>query len=227
MRCVIIPAMNRPWLFDLGAFLYGTMTAQKTWRSSCALLATHFPELNNARLLRVLDLGCGPGVSTITLAKACPGAMFVGLDLAPRMLREAKRYTARAVLTRRIDYVLADATHLPFADSSWDIITGHSFLYLISNRSGVLAEAYRVLKHGGIIASMEPHAGWVDMRGLLHHWRDMRYLVSVSLWRLYSRLHVQFTSDSFQNLLTAGGFQKTATEITLDGLGIIGIGEKP
>src|SRR5512146_3023336 len=136
--------MARPWLFDLGAFLYGVMTAQQTWRSSCARLADCFPSRDgNPRPLRVRDLGCGPGVSTIILADIRPAAHVFGIDLAPRMLGQATRYTADAHLDGRIGYVLADAMQLPFADASWDMVTGHSFLYLVPDRKRVIAEAFR------------------------------------------------------------------------------------
>src|SRR5512146_829932 len=110
--------MGRPWLFDLGAFFYGVMTAQQTWRESCARLASYFPDGGHPP--RVLDLGCGPGVSTIILAQAAPAAQVVGLDLAPRMLDQARHYSARAGLDSSLQYVLADAARLPFADGSLD-----------------------------------------------------------------------------------------------------------
>jgi ubiquinone/menaquinone biosynthesis C-methylase UbiE len=215
--------MSRPWIFDWGAYFYGVMTAQATWRSSCARLVAYFP--NTTR--RVLDLGCGPGVSTIILAQADHSATVVGLDLAPRMLEQAKRYSAQAQPIRPIEYVLADAASLPFADGSWDMVTGHSFLYLVPNRQAVVAEALRVLRHGGRIASMEPSSSQHDWRLVLHHWREVRYLISVLLWRPYSRLHGQLTNPAFQELLVSAGFTKTTTESVLDGLGVIGCGEKP
>ncbi|MBI4789649.1 MAG: class I SAM-dependent methyltransferase [Chloroflexi bacterium] len=209
-------------MFELGAFLYGVMTAQPTWRSSCARLARYFPDDTR----RVLDLGCGPGVSTIILAQANPTATLVGLDLAPRMLDEAKHYTARAGLTPRIDYVLADAARLPFANCAFDMVTGHSFLYLVNDRPAVVAESYRVLRSGGRIATMEPRAG-AKIGALLPRWREVRYVISVLLWRPYSRLHGQLSSAAFERLLGAAGFRNITTEIAQDGFGLIGSGEKP
>jgi ubiquinone/menaquinone biosynthesis C-methylase UbiE len=220
--------MGRPWLFDLGAFLYGVMTAQQTWRSSCARLVDFFPEhTGNPHPLHVLDLGCGPGVSTIVLAQASPSAQLVGLDLAPRMLDQAIDYTAHTGLAGRIGYVLADALQLPFADSSWDMITGHSFLYLVPNRPRVVAEAFRVLRSGGRIASMEPRQGGFHFGVLVKHWREVRFLISVILWRPYSSWHGQLNVDSFKELLTRAGFVNFRHEFVLDGTGIIGSGEKP
>ncbi len=214
--------MGRPWLFDLTAFFYGIMTAQPTWRSSCARLANYSP----SPATRVVDLGCGPGVSTIILAQAHPTGLLVGLDLAPRMLAEAQHYTTRAHLQNRVRYVLADAVHLPFANNCLDMVTGHSFLYLVPDRTRVVQEAFRVLRHGGRIASMEPRAG-ASIAALLPRWRELRYVISVSLWRPYSHLHGQFSEQVFSDLYGAAGFAQTQTETVLDGFGIIGSGVKP
>jgi ubiquinone/menaquinone biosynthesis C-methylase UbiE len=220
--------MGHPWLFEFGAFLYGVMTAQETWRSSCARLANYLPDRTDHRPRRVLDLGCGPGVSTIVVAHARPEARVTGLDVASRMLTQAVHYTERAGLDHSVSYVLADAARLPFKDASWDLVTGHSFLYLVENRDAILREAYRVLGPGGRFASMEPRKGRKSLRALLEHWRNWRYILSVILWRPYSRwLHAQFTDESLRKLLAAAGFRRTATEIVLDGYGIIGSGEKP
>ncbi len=73
---------------------------------------------------------------------------------------------------------------------------------------------------------MEPHAG-AHIRALLPRWRELRYVISVLLWRPYSRLHGQFSDGSFRALLGEAGFRKTGTETVLDGFGIIGSGEKP
>lgn len=214
--------MGRPWLFDFGAFLYGVMTAQATWRSSCARLGHYLP----SPATRVLDLGCGPGVSTIILAQTTRANMLVGLDLAPRMLAEAQHYTTRAHQESRVCYVLADAAWLPFADNCLDLVTGHSFLYLVPDRTRVVQEAFRVLRHGGRIASMEPRAG-ASILALLPRWREVRYVISVVFWRPFSRWHGQFSDRVFRDLFGTAGFAATQTELVLDGLGIIGSGVKP
>lgn len=220
--------MARPWLFDLGAFLYGIMTAQKTWRASCAQLAHYFPNATDPVSRRILDLGCGPGVSTIILAQAQPDTIVVGVDLAPRMLDAARHYTYGADLGKRVGYVLADAASLPFADSVFSLVTGHSFLYLVHRPIQVVREAFRVLRHGGRIASMEPRKGRVEWGMVVaRHWKEIRYLVSVILWRPYSRWHGQFDDSRFRDLFRQVGLQNLEAQAVLDGLGVIGSGEKP
>src|SRR3712207_7550070 len=80
--------MTSARLFNFGALIYSGMNAQAAWLGSCARLVAHLPPGPN---LRVLDLGCGPAFSTIALARLRPDARLIGLDLAPQMLREARR----------------------------------------------------------------------------------------------------------------------------------------
>src|SRR5215213_5986512 len=83
-----VRAVIDSWLFNLGADIYGWFTAQRAWRASCARLAARLGDIPDGR---IADLGCGPGVSTFELARRLPGARLVGLDIAPRMLGEARR----------------------------------------------------------------------------------------------------------------------------------------
>lgn len=218
--------LGRPWLFDLGAEVYAWFNTNPLWRASCAHLAFYFPSLNGRPSLRVLDLGCGPGVTAIALAQVRPDAHIIGLDLAPRMIRRAREDTRRANLARNISYVIADATALPFAAEVMDVTTAHSFLYLVSDRAAVLEEARRVLRPGGRYASMEPRFGRTRGSLLRRHWRDLRFLVSVTLWRPYSKYHGRLDERSFPEILERAGFTRTGTEPALEGLGIVGYGQK-
>src|SRR5258708_7192144 len=148
--------LDYPWIFELGAPIYNWFNAQSVWRESCARLASYFPPKTQGARVRVIDLGCGPGNTAIEMARVRSDAFIVGLDLATKMLELAHRETGRAHLTKNISYVLADATALPFPGDRFDVTTGHSFLYLVGDREGVLREAYRVLRRGGQWVSMEP-----------------------------------------------------------------------
>jgi len=213
------------WLFDLGARFYSWFTNQVAWRSACCALACRLP---HAESLLVLDLGCGPGGSAIELARARPGARIVGIDIAPRMLREARRRLREAGLSaRRVPLAQADAVRLPIRTGSVDAITGHSFLYLVADREATLAESWRVLRPGGHLILMEPHARPARPRAVLGVSRDPRHLISVSLWRPFSRLHGRFTPSSLTATLEAAGFVGCQIEEVLGGLGLLASARKP
>jgi ubiquinone/menaquinone biosynthesis C-methylase UbiE len=177
--------------------------------------------------LLVLDLGCGPGVSAIELARLRPDARFVGLDIAPRMLNEARRrLRATALPQGQIHLVLGDASQLPFPSDSIDALTGHSLLYLVPDRAATLAEGRRVLHTGGQLIFMEPNERPASLLRVLRLSRDPRYLISVALWRPFSRIHGRFTAAALQATLEAAGFVDCRVDETLGGLGLLALAKK-
>jgi ubiquinone/menaquinone biosynthesis C-methylase UbiE len=218
-------AVNASWLFDLGADLYAWFTAQPAWRDSCACLAGRLTDLTNAR---IADLGCGPGVSTFELARQLPSAKLIGLDVAPRMLSEARRRRRSAgVASAAITWLQADAAKLPFNSASLDACTGHSFLYLVADRRAVLSEVLRVLRPGGRLVLMEPNQRAATVDRVLAVSHDPRHLVSVGLWRPFSRLHGRFSAVSLTTTLESAGFVSCGAEETFGGLGLLGWGVAP
>jgi ubiquinone/menaquinone biosynthesis C-methylase UbiE len=68
--------------------------------------------------LRVLDLGTGTGIGARALAARWPQAGITGVDMSPKMVEEAR---ARAT-SERERYLVGDASALPFADASFDLV---------------------------------------------------------------------------------------------------------
>lgn len=98
---------------------------------------------------RLLDVACGPGNFTGSLAEQLPdGGLAVGFDISEPML-------TRAVLdnsTARTCYVRGDAHALPFADATFDAVCCFGALYLMPEPFRVAREMIRVLRPGGRIA---------------------------------------------------------------------------
>jgi SAM-dependent methyltransferase len=207
-------------LYELGARAYAWATGQAGWRASCDTLAGQLP----SRPACVLDLGCGPGGVLAAIGRQRPGARVVGVDVAARMLTEARR--AGATLPSA-SLVRADAVALPFPAGAFDAVTSHSFLYLAPDRAAVLAEAARVLRPGGRLLLVEPWAGRVSWLGVLAHCRDPRFLLSVGLWRTFNRLQGRFRAADLAALLRAQGFAAPAGMPVLGGLGVLARAEKP
>lgn len=92
---------------------------------------------------RILDLGCGTGAGTLFLAREYPRASVRGIDLSPGMIAAA---SAKVGLDPegRIVFKAADASHLPFGEDSFDLVTQ-------INMPVFFGEIARVLRPGGSV----------------------------------------------------------------------------
>jgi demethylmenaquinone methyltransferase/2-methoxy-6-polyprenyl-1,4-benzoquinol methylase len=90
---------------------------------------------------RILDLAAGTGTSSAVLARS--GAHVVAADFSHGMLEVGRRRHPE------IDFVHADAMHLPFGDAEFDVATISFGLRNIEDPKAALAEMHRVLKPGG------------------------------------------------------------------------------
>ena len=68
-----------------------------------------------------LDLGTGTGEGAFAIARRFPRTEVVGVDLADAMLAEARRKTPPE-LAERVRFENGDASALPFADASLDLV---------------------------------------------------------------------------------------------------------
>jgi ubiquinone/menaquinone biosynthesis C-methylase UbiE len=95
----------------------------------------------------VLDVGCGTGRLTVQLAGRA--ARTVGLDISAGMLQQAREKVRTAGL--HAEFHEGDMCHLPFENSSFDVVTSMLALMHIpvADRHQVFAEVARVLRPGG------------------------------------------------------------------------------
>ncbi len=99
----------------------------------------------------ILDVACGTGNYTRYFAKVVESKVpIVGVDLSWPMLKKAKEYIARDEI-ENVSFVRADATRLPFGDTSFDRVHCSGALYLIPDVDAALREFYRVSKPGALL----------------------------------------------------------------------------
>jgi SAM-dependent methyltransferase len=111
--------------------------------------------LGPVRGARVLEVGCGAAMCSRWLAAG--GASPVALDLSGGMLRHAATAAGRTGIA--VPLVQADAQHLPFADSSFDVAcTAFGAVPFVADSAAVMREVARVLRPGGrwVFATTHP-----------------------------------------------------------------------
>lgn len=101
---------------------------------------------------RVLDVGCGTGYFARLLASGDEDVSVTGIDRDDVFIDYAREKADEERLV--IDYVLGDALHLPFEDDSFDVAASHTFLTSMPEPEAAFAEMKRVVRPGGIIASV-------------------------------------------------------------------------
>ncbi len=211
-------------IFDLGSWVYAWMTGNPIWHANATQLLAALPPEPAA--WRVLDLGAGPGNSALAMRAQRPTIRVIAFDLAQQMVELAQQNRLRAGESpHTLLPVRGNALHLPLPAATVDMVTGHSFLYLLPDYRGVLAEAFRVLRPGGHVAFLEPRAGVADWAWLWQQ-RSTGLHLSLTLWRVYSWLHHRFSAPMLATALAEAGFGQITTEVTLGGFGIFGRGCK-
>jgi SAM-dependent methyltransferase len=93
---------------------------------------------------RLLDVGCGSGLAVQLAAKL--GADVAGIDASEALLAIARERVPPG------DFRRGDLEELPYADGSFDVVTGFNSFQYASNPVHALMQARRVLKAGGYVA---------------------------------------------------------------------------
>jgi malonyl-CoA O-methyltransferase len=98
---------------------------------------------------RVLDIGCGTGRPTRDLVKRYPQSQVIGVDLAPGMLQVARKH--QPWFGAKAQWICAEATQLPLADASCDLLYASLLLQWCEDLDATLLEWRRLLKPHGLL----------------------------------------------------------------------------
>jgi arsenite methyltransferase len=97
----------------------------------------------------VLDVGCGAGMDLLlAAARTGSGGHAIGVDMTDAMVERARKSAATAGMLQ-VEVRKGDATSLPIADSSIDIVSSNGVLNLVPEKERGFGEIVRVLKPGG------------------------------------------------------------------------------
>lgn len=101
----------------------------------------------------ILDIGCGPGVQTVELARIA-GGNIVALDNHQPFLDKLIQTASNEELLDHITPKNISMLDMEFADNSFDIIWSEGALYFMGFQNG-LRKCHQLLKQGGYMAVTE------------------------------------------------------------------------
>ncbi len=219
--------MNRRF-FNLTARGYDFITRQEVWCDQIEKTLTFIDRPDS--IGRIIDLGCGPGISSFVLAERLPHASVVGIDVSDQMIHRARGHHKRRFRhLDNLEFQRCNIYKLPFEEESFDLAVGHSFLYLLPDRIGALTTIQKLLSHGGRLVLMEPNAdgGLIEAvqsapidSVLTTPVSTTRFAISMVLWRLVSGRRGRLTPHQLEKLFTDAALDEVLVQPTLHGLGL-------
>ncbi|KAK4553305.1 hypothetical protein LTR86_009605 [Recurvomyces mirabilis] len=137
-----------------------TQVRHHEWRtaenSAAYLLPTLRQKSATTRNLKLLDIGCGSGTITASLASYLPSeGKITATDISPEILTKAKTFAEKAGVESKINFQTADVYALPFEDGEFDIVHASMVLSHLSDPIAAYKEMLRVTRPGGTVANRE------------------------------------------------------------------------
>ena len=127
-----------------------SLNIDKLWRRRA------LKEIVDDSTLRILDVACGTGDSTVMIAKAAgEGSLVVGVDISEGMMGFVKAKADKAGVGDRIRLEVADGESLPYGGGSFDRVTCAFGIRNFEHKEKGLEEFHRVLKPGGKVVILE------------------------------------------------------------------------
>ncbi len=155
---------------------------------------------------KVLDVGCGPGADTISLAQLVESSGKVcGVDYDGEMILAAKRNAENLGVSFWVEHEKADASFMPFEDDYFDSCRSERLFQHLQNPTAALSEMVRVTKDGGWIVVLDPDWGSVSIdtdeidieRRLFRFHADQMTFNGYSGRKLYRLFKQQSLNDVF------------------------------
>mgnify|MGYP005855929619 CR=1 FL=1 len=106
--------------------------------------------------LRVLDIGCGGGILSESVARL--GAQVLGLDVTEKNLRVARMHADQSGLP--IDYRLASAANLVATGETFDLVLNMEVVEHVEGLPAFLADCGQLVRPGGVMLVATINRTW-------------------------------------------------------------------
>ncbi|NIM91847.1 MAG: methyltransferase domain-containing protein [Candidatus Aminicenantes bacterium] len=171
-------------------------------------------EIRPTRKVRILDVGSGPGILTLRLAKQNPTASLVGIDYSPTQVRAAERLRIRQQVKSCV-FRRGDAVNLPFENNVFDIALSVGSIKHWPDAVRGLQEIRRVLGSDGLafIAEADRDASEEGFTRFARQFTAWYVWDRFMRWYLRSAVFGQsYTCQDAESLARLSGFDQVEVE---------------
>ncbi|MCO6495097.1 MAG: bifunctional demethylmenaquinone methyltransferase/2-methoxy-6-polyprenyl-1,4-benzoquinol methylase UbiE [Bacteroidetes bacterium] len=104
---------------------------------------------------KILDIATGTADLAIAATKYAQPESIIGVDISSGMLKIGEKKVQKLGLQKTITLKIEDSSSLSFADNTFDAVTVGFGVRNFENMEAGLAEIYRVIRPGGMLAILE------------------------------------------------------------------------
>ena len=108
----------------------------------------------------LLDVGCGTGAYTTSLAKNCK--IIIGIDISPKMVERGHSKAKQTGLSNTY-FLVADVANLPFDKGIFDLVFSVNLFHHVANKNIIAKGLFRCIKQQGhiLVFELNPNSlGW-------------------------------------------------------------------
>jgi len=131
----------------------------------CQEEVSRWQAARDRRPFHMLDVGCGTGTLLSLMARQPEAQRLVGLDYSPVMVEKFHGKIANSPYGGKMEALVGDSEHLPFADESFDVLTCCNSFHHYPHQPAVIRGFHRVLRPGGLLILVDGFRdnviGWV------------------------------------------------------------------
>ncbi len=184
-------------LFERFAWLY-VFFREKLFRDDTErFIRALWPDVAPDPGTQMIELGCGPGFYSCSLASRLPALNVLGVDRAARQLAWAEK-KARTLQLTNCEFETEDVLDLTYADETFDVLLAARLFTVLPDPRRAVGEMYRVLRPGGRCLIAEPrYALWASLP-----------LLAMWLLAAVTRMNNEYCEPRHAKVMSVGAFAK-------------------
>lgn len=149
--------------------------------------------LRDRKLGKIIDVGCGTGMSTAAILNTWREAEIVGVDVSGEMLQKAKTAMPEILFIQR------DCSKSLLDMGTFDLIFSNAFLQWLPNQEEFIQNSFQMLNTGGIFAAQIPLFEEMAANDCIV---NAKHLIADKLDNIHGSNYVLYSAGTYYNMLS-------------------------